>query len=565
MRAARQRRSNIGFSAGSETFKRGSVGAVVISVLGAYTSPVQTRRGHEFLRGRTRGRGILAVERPPHRLARFTIQLLLLAALCVLQVPTPAMDLPLRGVVKIDAQTEAKRRQGTGFVVRVTSEGVYIVTAGHVVEGVKHPRVAPAANPNVWSRARTLRLDPDGDLAVLLVDSARANEHYAKIPLAADVPKLDQEVTVIGFPRFLGGLSILPGRATLKGQSLVFSQRLEEGFSGSPMLLDGRIAGIVTRSTPQRGVGVTVDAVRNFLRGAGIRSGPDLDVEYIRQWGVEGDGEGQFRTAWGIATLCCPTSVYVSDSGKQDGPNIQVFTGSGRYLGGVRGWVAMGNRLDLGYQGRIYVLNYDSGTAQNQRIDVYRPYAGDDYRIETRIALNGRAPRGLATDGQRQVYVTDISNNSVSRYDEGGRLTKRWGRAGQGPGEFNDPWGIAVDRYRDRRVYVADSGNHRVQAFTPDGRFLTSWGSKGKGDGQFDWPIDIAVDREHGYVYVLDSRNARVQVFEPDGTFLGRFGTHGAEQGELLEPSGIALDGDRHCYVLDTGNFRVQMFSIAWH
>jgi sugar lactone lactonase YvrE len=355
--------------------------------------------------------------------------------------------------------------------VHGATEGAYIVTAGHVVEGVKHPHVAPAANPNVWSRARTLRLDPDGDLAVLLVDSARANEHYSKIPLAADVPGPDQEVTVIGFPRSVGGLSILPGRVTPKGQNLVFSQRLEEGFSGSPMLFDGRIAGVVTRSTPQRGVGVTVNAVRNFLRGAGI---------------------------------------------------------------------------------------------QNQRIDVYRPYGSDDYRIETRIALDGRAPRGLATDEQRQVYVTDIAGNSVSRYDGGGRLTKRWGRSGQGPGEFNDPWGIAVDRYRDRRVYVADSGNHRVQAFTPDGRFLTSWGGRGKGDGQFDWPIDIAVDREHGYVYVLDSRNARVQVFEPDGTFLGQFGTHGAEPGEFLEPYGIALDDDRHCYVLDTGNFRIQMFSIAW-
>lgn len=57
-------------------------------------------------------------------------------------------------------------------------------------------------------------------------------------------------------------------------------------------------------------------------------------------------------------------------------------------------------------------------------------------------------------------------------------------------------------------------GNNRVQKFDSDGNFITKWGSEGSGEGQFNRPLGISVDSE-GNVYVVDTGNYRIQVFAP--------------------------------------------------
>src|SRR5438552_8179000 len=67
-----------------------------------------------------------------------------------------------------------------------------------------------------------------------------------------------------------------------------------------------------------------------------------------------------------------------------------------------------------------------------------------------------------------------------------GAFVTKWGSAGSGNGQFNAPWGVAVDAAGN--VYVADTGNNRIQKFTGTGGFLTAWGSAGSGNGQFNVP-----------------------------------------------------------------------------
>lgn len=43
--------------------------------------------------------------------------------------------------------------------------------------------------------------------------------------------------------------------------------------------------------------------------------------------------------------------------------------------------------------------------------------------------------------------------------------------------------------------------------------FVTRWGSEGNEDGQFVDPEDIAVDSKTGNVYITDTGNSRIQVF----------------------------------------------------
>ena len=99
-----------------------------------------------------------------------------------------------------------------------------------------------------------------------------------------------------------------------------------------------------------------------------------------------------------------------------------------------------------------------------------------------------------------------------------GEYIGQWGEFGDGPGQFNMPFGIETDQ--DGNVYVADWRNDRIQKFTADGKFLMQFGATGDGPGQFNRPTDVAVDNE-GSIYVADWNNERMQIFHPDGSYAG--------------------------------------------
>jgi DNA-binding beta-propeller fold protein YncE len=187
---------------------------------------------------------------------------------------------------------------------------------------------------------------------------------------------------------------------------------------------------------------------------------------------------------------------------------------------------------------------------------------------------NFHNPTGIACDGKGDVWVVDTNNHRVQKFDGklGGYMMK-FGSRGNGEGQFNAPWGIAVDRVRGY-VYVVDSANFRVQKFDMSGEFIMAWGSFGNGDGQFYFPRGVAVDQEDGTVYVVDMGNHRIQKFDTSTNVLPQLLTkwggssaagHASsalaqEAGQLRSPWGIIVDGAGHVYVTDTGNHRIEKF-----
>jgi DNA-binding beta-propeller fold protein YncE/4-amino-4-deoxy-L-arabinose transferase-like glycosyltransferase len=130
-----------------------------------------------------------------------------------------------------------------------------------------------------------------------------------------------------------------------------------------------------------------------------------------------------------------------------------------------------------------------------------------------------------------------------------------WGRAGDGPGEFREPHGIAVDG--QGYVYVADTGNHRVQKFTADGCFVTAWGQQGEGEGHFLEPFSLAVDSQ-GHILVLDAQTGWIQTFDETGRFLRWWG---GSEARFFCPRGMTTDRQDNVYIADTGGKRVIKFS----
>jgi DNA-binding beta-propeller fold protein YncE len=175
-------------------------------------------------------------------------------------------------------------------------------------------------------------------------------------------------------------------------------------------------------------------------------------------------------------------------------------------------------------------------------------------------------PVSVAVDGTgNNVYVLDRAVDTISRYSPDGKIQKVWGTQGTGPGQFDVPAALALDRAGN--VYVADWGNHRIQKFSPDGAALGQFGTDGNGPGQIHLPSGVTVDLD-GNMYVSDSDHWRMIKFAPDGTPVDQYPPCSAPgecnvladsgPGQFFDAGGVVVDGQGNLYVADTGNNRVQ-------
>src|SRR3984957_5494733 len=149
--------------------------------------------------------------------------------------------------------------------------------------------------------------------------------------------------------------------------------------------------------------------------------------------------------------------------------------------------------------------------AGNDRIEILNSKAEYVTSIKTTVAPGGIIV-GEGEYGEVKVdalYVTVPSTNEVMKYVEyrEERLEHfkvgKFGKAGSGNGEFNDPTGIALNE-AGSLAYVTDAGNHRVQmlsvntASEEEGRdevkYSSQFGTSGSGNGQFSSPGGIAIE-----------------------------------------------------------------------
>jgi uncharacterized protein (TIGR03663 family) len=200
------------------------------------------------------------------------------------------------------------------------------------------------------------------------------------------------------------------------------------------------------------------------------------------------------------------------------------------------------------------------------------PYVGARQDRSAALSIGGQGtgpgrfegPRDVAVGPDGSIYVADTRNHRIQKFDASGNFVLAWGSQGGGagavgPGQFNEPWGLAVGP--DGSVYVADTWNHRVQKFNADGGFLTAWGYFGQAEAPeaFWGPRDVAVDAL-GRVYVADTGNKRVAVFDANGLSVTSIGFGGSDRGQFDEPVGLATTSDGLLFVADTWNQRVQVF-----
>jgi len=102
-------------------------------------------------------------------------------------------------------------------------------------------------------------------------------------------------------------------------------------------------------------------------------------------------------------------------------------------------------------------------------------------------------------------------NFRVQILEPDGTFVRSIGVAGDAPGGFAKPKGVAVDPRG--RIMVVEGLHDAVQFFDWDGRLLLSLGASGSGPGEFWLPAGLAFDDKEQLLFVADSYNSRVQVF----------------------------------------------------
>jgi DNA-binding beta-propeller fold protein YncE len=299
------------------------------------------------------------------------------------------------------------------------------------------------------------------------------------------------------------------------------------------------------------------------------------DFGFVRAWGTVGSGDGQFGLPDGIGVDSAGT-VWVAD---RDNNRVERFGRDGRFRAfkALRRQhrSALPGRLNLPYDvapdalGNLYVAD-----THNHRIQEFSP-TGELIRTWGSLGSGSgqfNQPRGVTVDPFGNVWVADHENHRVQKFTADGAFLGRFGSNGGdgswglGWGDFNSPRGLSSDA--EGNIYVADDANHRVVKLSNDGVTLAQWGRDdelpGSADGEFNLPYGTAVDR-FGRLWVADTLNNRLVEMTTDGVVLAKYGAGGGDgsagngPGEFKEPYNVAVDCVGNVYVTDKANWRVQV------
>jgi DNA-binding beta-propeller fold protein YncE len=166
-----------------------------------------------------------------------------------------------------------------------------------------------------------------------------------------------------------------------------------------------------------------------------------------------------------------------------------------------------------------------------------------------------RKPTDIAFSSTGEIFISDgYGNSRIHKYSPDGTLLKSWGRPGTGPGEFNLPHGVRVDRHD--RVLVCDRENNRIQIFNTEGEYQTEWRGFLQPDFLYIGPDDT--------LYVAELQQ-RVTVLSPEGERLADWGggVKSTKPGEFLAcPHGIWGDSRGDLYVGEVqADGRLQKFA----
>src|SRR5258708_4700138 len=198
-------------------------------------------------------------------------------------------------------------------------------------------------------------------------------------------------------------------------------------------------------------------------------------------------------------TTCTWRSSVTTESTST--PPLESYWRGGESMARAPGQLWSPDKLAFDPQGNVYVTEVGSQSAEgNSRIQKFSP---------TGVALaqwgmfgsgpgQFNTPVGIAIDQQGDIYVADVGNHRIQKLSSLGQPLTQWHSVGSGTGESTEI-GYDLALGASGNVYVSEphpfsDGNDHVQKFSSAGELLATWGGSGAGPGQFNQPTGVAVD-----------------------------------------------------------------------
>jgi hypothetical protein len=193
-----------------------------------------------------------------------------------------------------------------------------------------------------------------------------------------------------------------------------------------------------------------------------------------------------------------------------------------------------------------------------------------------------RAPRGVTSDTNGNVWIADTDNNRIRKVSTSGVITTVAGTgisgfSGDGgsatSAKLNAPYAVDIDSFGN--LYIADRFNNRIRKVTPAGTITTIAGngtvaSTGNGgpasQASLGSPMDVLLAPD-GSIYIAEGTTNQVRKIIPEGIILGVAGTGTAGfagdggpalSAHLRVPAVIALDPDGNLFIGDQQNNRTR-------
>jgi len=188
-----------------------------------------------------------------------------------------------------------------------------------------------------------------------------------------------------------------------------------------------------------------------------------------------------------------------------------------------------------------------------------------DYQDNAPRAPRGAGnPAGAAAGGQSRRGAGGplpgaTVGHLVYKFSPDGKILMTLGKPGGGvePDFFFQPNDVLVTRSGE--IFVScghGQGKSEILKFSKDGKLIKRWGQTGTGPGEFDQPHALAMDSK-GRLFIGDRNNNRIQIFDQNGTFL-------AEWKQFSRPSGIYIDKNDTIYVADSESESVSRNHDGW-
>ena len=181
----------------------------------------------------------------------------------------------------------------------------------------------------------------------------------------------------------------------------------------------------------------------------------DLDGNFLKTFGVLGEGSGEFDGAFDLVSY--ENELFVLDSGNF---RIQVFDKTGNYLREFSTDIEERSNsatkdLEI-YNGKLYVV--ESRDSSILQFDL------DGNFIKKIFFSDNRSPNSIidmSFDGE-YFFIANSEMDNISVYDFNGNFLFNFGNNGQQFGQFDSPQDIVFD---GEKIYVSDGYNHRIQVF----------------------------------------------------------------------------------------------------